>query len=95
MQIKNYPEKKIRKQIINKINPIIKKSRSSHQKGYVYLNGILITKVKIPNEHDRIMKKSKSQFIASSLRLSYEELNDLIDCSMSGKKYLKLLKDRI
>lgn len=88
----DFEEKKIRSSILTKINPVLKKGRSKHQKGYIYIGEKLITKVKIPNEHDRIMKASKSQYIASSLKLTEIEFNDLIVCPMTGPKYYKRLQ---
>ena len=67
MPIKDYSEKQIRRQIINKVNPTIKKGHSPHQKGYIYVDGKVESKVKIPNDHNRVMKNSKSKYIASSI----------------------------
>ena len=93
--IKPFPEKEIRRQIIRKIKPKIPKSRSKHAKGYIYLNGIEVSKVKIPNDHDRIMKRSKSVYIAEDLKLNPTEFNDLIECPLKGPKYYKILSERV
>jgi hypothetical protein len=93
--IKPFPEKEIRRQIIKKIKPKIPKSRSKHSKGYIYLNGIEVSKVKIPNDHDRIMKRSKSVYIAGDLKLNPTEFNDLIECPLKGPKYYKILSERV
>lgn len=95
MPINDYPEKTIRRQIINKIDPVIKKRRSPHPKGYIYIRGKVEAKVKIPNEHDRIMKQSKSRYIASALKLSDEEFNNLIDCPISGNQYYEILAGKV
>ena len=92
MPIKEYEEKKIRNQIINKIKPVLRKGRSKHQKGYIYLNKKVEAKVKIPNNHDSIMKPSKTQYIASALKLKDDEFNNLIDCPLTGPKYYSILK---
>ncbi len=60
MRIKDYPEKDIRKSILKKLTPTIKSKRGKHKKGYIYNNGKWVTNVKIPNDHTRIMKHSKS-----------------------------------
>ncbi len=91
MRIKDYKENDIRDKIISKIKPVIKPGKSKHQKGYIYHDGKLITKVKIPNNHTRLMKHSKSQYIASALRLSPADFNDLIDCPLSGPEYYNKL----
>lgn len=91
--INNYSEKEIRNRIISKVNPVIKKGRSKHDKGKIYIDEKHITTVKIPNDHSKIMKQSKSQYIASSLKLSHEEFNDLIDCPLTGSRYYEKLKD--
>lgn len=93
MAIKDFKEKEIRLKIINKVKPKIQKGK--HDKGYIYLNDVLVTKVKIPNNHDRIMKHNKSQYIANDLRLTGDEFNDLIDCPLTGPKYYKQLKKLI
>jgi hypothetical protein len=93
--IKPFPEKEIRRQIIRKIKPKIPKSRSKHAKGYIYLNGIEVSKVKIPNDHNRIMKKSKSGYIAEDLKLTPAEFNDLIECPLKGTEYYQILSERV
>jgi len=94
MRIKDFTEKEIRNKIKNKLNPTVK-SGGKHQKGYIYLDGKLVTKVKIPNEHNRIMKPSKSSFIATALRLEVGEFNDLIECPLSGPQYEELLRTKL
>jgi len=94
MPINDYPEKEIRRKIISKINPSINKSRSKHDKGLIYIDKKLEARVKIPNDHSRVMRQSKSKYIASDLRLNHLEFNDLIDCPITGMKYYKILKSR-
>jgi hypothetical protein len=95
MPINDYSEKVIRNKIINKIKPEIKKGRSKHQKGYIYMEGKCIAKVKIPNDHDRIMRQRKSQYISTALRLDDDQFNSLIDCPITGPKYYELLAESI
>ena len=95
MPIKDYREKDIRNKIIKKIKPEIRKGRSKHQKGYIYLEGKLEARAKLPNSHNKIMKRKKSQYIASALKLEDEEFNDLIGCPLSGPLYYNLLKERV
>ena len=53
MSINDYKEKEIRQKILSKINPsIIRKSRSKHKKGKILLNGKVVARVKIPNNHN-------------------------------------------
>jgi len=93
MSINHYEEKQIRKSIISKVNPTIKKhSRSKHDKGLIFIDGKLVAKVKIPNDHNRIMKESKSQYIAKDLKLNDNEFNDLISCPLTGPQYYDLLR---
>lgn len=92
MPIKDYPEKEIRNKIISKLNPEIKRNRSPHDKGYIRFNGKVVAKVKIPNSHSRIMRHSKSQYIATALRLNDFQFNDLIDCPFKGSDYYNLLE---
>jgi len=95
MSINDYREKIIRKQILKKIRPKIKSSRSKHQKGLIEIDGKIEARVKIPNDHSKIMKTSRSKFIATDLRLTHEEFNNLIDCPLKGPKYFDLLKERL
>lgn len=93
MSIDDFPEKEIRQKIINKINPTIPPgNRSKHKKGKVFSDNKVVARVKIPNNHPRIMKQSKSKFIASALKLNHKEFNDLINCPLSGPVYYKKLK---
>ena len=93
MSINDYKEKQIRNKIINKIDPMIRPGKSKHQKGVIEVDGKIEARVKIPNNHKRIMKESQSQYIASALRLSYDQFNDLIDCPLTGPKYYEFLKE--
>jgi len=95
MPINQYREKDIRSKIIGKINPKIKKGRNKHDKGYIYIGTTIVCKVKVPNAHDRIMKKSKSQYIAANLHLDDAQFNNLIDCSLTGPQYYALLKKNV
>lgn len=95
MPIKPYKEKEIRDKIITKVAPQIKSGRSKHSKGYVKIEGRVVTKVKLPNAHERIMKQSKSQYIATALRLEHDEFHSLIDCPLTGPQYYELLKSRV
>ena len=85
MKIKSYEEKEIRRAILNKVNPEIKTGK--HGKGYIYIDEKVVAKVKIPNEHKKIMHQSKSKFIARDLKLDYEDFNKLIDCPLKGPEY--------
>ena len=90
MAIKSYQEKQIRKQILNKLKPRI--CPGSHDKCYIEDDGKLLTKVKIPNNHNKVMHKNKSKFIARALKLDDDQFNDLIDCPLSGPDYYLFLK---
>lgn len=91
MKIKDFPEKDIRHSIKKKIRPKVLNKGSKHEKGYIYLDGIVVARVKIPNDHPKIMKSSKSQYIAEALKLTEEEFNALIECTFSGKMYYNKL----
>ena len=95
MPINDYPEKEIRNKIINKINPKIKTGRGKHAKGNICIGDKVVAKVKIPNDHNRIMKQSKSKYIAHSLCLDEDEFNSLIDCPMKGPTYYEILKEAL
>jgi len=95
MPINAYKEKVIREKILHKVAPQINKGRSKHDKGYVKVDGKVVAKVKIPNAHERVMKESKSQYIATALKLDHDEFNSLIDCTLTGPKYYVLLKKRL
>lgn len=95
MSINSYSEKDIRNKILSKIKPtIIKPKRGKHDKGKIFIDGKLKAKVKIPNNHNRIMKKSKSQYIAKDLQLKDSEFNALIDCPLTGPQYYALLRKK-
>lgn len=94
-KINDYKEKEIRNKILSKVNPEYINKKGKHWKGYIYINGKLETKVKIPNEHPRIMKHSKSQFIARDLKLDDEDFNRLIDCPLKGPEYYTKLAQAV
>jgi hypothetical protein len=93
MSIKSYKEKDIRKAILNKVKPVINPGK--HGKGYIYIGEKLEAKVKIPNEHKKIMHRSKSKFIARALKLDDENFNKLIDCPLKGPEYYTKLAQAV
>ena len=92
MAIKDFEEKEIRYSILRKIKPEIT-HKGKHWKGSIYLEGRLIGKVKIPNNHKRIMKQNKSKFIAAALNLTHTQFNDLVDCTLNNKEYYQLMRN--
>ncbi|MCG2713072.1 MAG: hypothetical protein L6416_12230 [Candidatus Omnitrophica bacterium] len=92
MGIKSYPEKIIRKKILSKIKPEILNENSPHWWGGIYIGTTLVAKVKIPNDHKRIMHSSKSKLIARDLRLDAEDFNRLIECPLKGPEYYRKLR---
>lgn len=93
MAIRDFSEKEIRDKILKKINPRL--NPGSHDKGYIYLDNKIVAKVKVPNSHNRVMHKSKSKYIARSLRLDDSQFNSLIDCHLKGPEYYNILKTKI
>ena len=92
MSIDPFPEKVIKSAIERKLKPRFPHKRASHLKGWIYVDGKVVTKVKLPNAHDRVMKESKSQYIAAALKLSHDQFNGLIHCPITGPKYYEILK---
>lgn len=96
MPINSYPEKIIRTKIINKIDPKLKKGNSKHTRGDIFINGVWVAKVKLPNSHSKkVMHKNKSQYIAQELRLTCDEFNNLIDCQLKGPEYYEILRKKV
>lgn len=92
-KINDYKEREIRKKILSKVKPkTINKKRSKHQKRYVKIQNKIITKVKLPNDHDKIMRGSKSQYIARDLKLNNKDFNRLIDCPLKGPEYYRKIE---
>lgn len=91
--IADFLESEIRRAILNKA-PLDRINKSGkHWKGYIQIDGVLVGKVKIPNDHNRVMKPSKSQFIARDLQLSAGDFNDFVSCTLSGPQYRRLLRN--
>lgn len=88
--ISDFTEKEIRKAILSKINPKITSKKSKHWKGSIYLGDKLISKVKIPNDHIRVMKEKKSKYIADSLRLEPSQFNEFVKCTLRGPEYYRI-----
>jgi len=91
-KILDFREKDIRLAILNKASPRRINKSGKHWKGYIYWGDILITKVKIPNNHDRIMKHGKSQYICRDLKLDPDQFNSLVNCTMTGADYYNYLE---
>lgn len=93
MKIRQFKESEIREAILNKAKPKINSKRSKHAKGLIYLGDKIVARVKIPNDHKRVMQPSKSRYIAESLRLDETEFNEFVDCSLRGNEYMSILKN--
>lgn len=92
MTIKTFREKDIRNTILSKVKPEIRRKRSKHTKGYIYLDGKMVAKVKLPNGHNQEMKESKSKYIANDLKLEHDDFNNLIECPLRGPAYYRKLR---
>jgi len=91
-EILDFREKDIRHAILNKASPRRINKSGKHWKGYIYSENILVSKVKIPNNHERLMRSNKSQYICRDLKLHPEQFNQFVDCSMTGPAYYRHLE---
>jgi hypothetical protein len=55
VKIKDYKESDIRKTILTKAKPVRINKGGKHWKGYIVIGDTTVAKVKIPNDHPRIM----------------------------------------
>jgi len=95
MKIKDFQESEIRNKILSKANPQEINKNGKHWKGYIYSNNVLVSKVKIPNDHNRIMHQSKSQYIANDLKLTEDEFNQFIECSYTLENFQEKMKSLV
>jgi hypothetical protein len=93
--INDFSEKDIRNAILRKAPLKNINKNSKHWKGYIEIDGKIVGKVKIPNEHDRVMHASKSQYIATDLKLNAEQFNAFIECTLKAEQYCSLMKQLI
>ena len=61
----------------------------------ITLSLLVIFLVPYLNDSKKIMKTSKSKLIATDLRLTHEEFNNLIDCPLRRTEYFELLRERL
>ncbi len=94
MPIKDYTERRIRRGILAKVDASPVRGRSKHQKIKIYLDDKLFSVVKVPNDHDKVMKHGKTSKIAQALRLADAEFERFIDCSLTGPAYYSLLQGK-
>ena len=96
-RIKRFSESEINSKIKSKVSKfrIPGRKRSPHPTFVISLNGKVVGKVKVPNDHDRLFSKSKSEIIAHALKLTYEEYNKLIECSLTRTGYYEILASRL
>lgn len=95
MKIKDYKESEIRNKILSKVKPQKINKKAPHWKGYICIGDKIVAKVKIPNNHNRIMHYNKSQYIARDLKLNEEDFNRLIGCPMKSTEYYQKLARHI
>ena len=92
-EISDFTESQIRRAILKKA-PLERINKGGkHWKGYLYASGKLVGKVKIPNDHRRVMRSSKSSYIAKDLCLDDQQFNQFVQCTLSGPQYTKHLSD--
>jgi len=89
--LRDFREKDIRKAIIDKAKPRKISKNSPHWKGKIYVGEVFVAKVKIPNDHPRIMRSSKLRFIARDLQLTEDQFNAFVECRLSGTEYYGIL----
>lgn len=94
MAINSFQEKQIRSAILNKVDPDKINKNGPHWKGYIYVNGKLITKVKIPNSHKRLFHSNKAKYLVRDLKIEDEEYNQLVNCTLSGSDYYQILHNQ-
>ncbi len=90
-----YTEKCIRNKILNKVNPVIKHGRASHNMGIIMLNGKKVAKVKIPNSHQKEWKSKQLKKMAENMKIPLSFLCGLIDCNKTGSDYYTKLEQNI
>jgi hypothetical protein len=93
-RIADFLEGEIRRAILHKA-PLGRINKTGkHWKGYIYVDGVLVGKVKIPNSHSRVMKASRSIYVARDLQLTASEFNDFVFCTMSATDYCTNLSEK-
>ena len=92
-KINDFTEKDIRNAILLKANLVRINKTGKHWKGYVYSGNILIGKVKIPNEHLRLMHENKSKYIANDLKLTSDQFNKFVECTFSKNDFSTHIKE--
>ena len=78
MRIRDFLESEIRTKVLSKAKPQEINKNTPHWKGYIYSGSKLVTIVKIPNDHKRVMHQSKSKYIARDLHLTEDEFNKFV-----------------
>ena len=97
-KIKRFSESEINSKIKSKVSKVRipgRKKRGPHPTFAISLNGKIVRKVKVPNDHDRLFSEAKSEKIAQALKLTYEEYNKLIECSLTRTGYYEILAARL
>ena len=94
-KIYNFTEKDIRNAILTKASLEKINKNGKHWKGYIYYDHILIGKVKIPNDHNRIMHENKSKYIAADLKLNIKEFNSFVECTFTQNDFTNHLSKLI
>jgi hypothetical protein len=91
-QYASFSERQIGTTIRNKAHPYIVKRRNTHDIGFIYVDDVLVTKVKIPNGHNKEVSVGLTDDIAKSLRLNRDQYNRFMRCPMKGSEYLDHLR---
>lgn len=85
-----HTEKDIRRAILKKIKPEIRKG-TKHDHGFIRINGVVVARIKIPNEHSRNVGPKLWSLIAASLHLKPKDFDQLVQCPLTGDMYYDIL----
>ena len=91
MGFKTFTEKEINSAIYKKAQLTDIKGKK-HKIGKLIVNEIYYGLVKIPNPHKNEFRENKAKLLAKQLKLSMDEYNNFMNCTLSKDEYVALFK---
>lgn len=90
MGVQVFKESQVRDAIIKKA-PISSSTGSKHDFICIEYDSVKIDHMRLPNDHQKEFWQSKGNQVAKKLKLTHEEYNLFVKCTMKRKEYLEKL----
>jgi len=91
-----FKESEVNKAVLKKAPLNVKSGKTpKHITAWLELDGKKVNHLRVPNPHSKEFTQGKAGDLAKKLYLDQKNYKSFIECSMSGEKYLVLLRQEV